>query len=147
MTESPLPDPLPFTPVPVAHRRNGWTPERQRRFIAVLTATGVVTVAARAVGKSGTSAYKLRERAGAESFARAWDAAQQMAGDRAFATAIDRAVNGVEVPRYYRGKLIRTERRLDFRLAYKVLDHHLASMRRSPVDLETAISRLECSDE
>lgn len=126
MTDSPEPDPLAFTPVPVRARSDGWTPDRQRKFIQALAAMGVVAAAARAVGKSGTSAYKLRERPGAESFASAWDLAQIMAGDRVYGQAIDRALNGIEVPRFYKGRHVATVRRPDYRLALKVLDHHLS---------------------
>lgn len=141
MTESFDPDPLDFTPVPTRARRDGWTPERQRRFIHALSLMGVVTAAARAVGKSGTTAYRLRERPDAESFARAWDAAQDMAGDRAFDQAIDRAVHGVEVPRFYKGVQVATVRRPDYRLALKVLDHHFRAPRPA-VDFQAALDRL-----
>ena len=120
MTE--LPDPLAFTPVPTASiRHDGWTPERQRRFIAALAASGGVTAAARAVGKSSTAAYKLRERPGAEEFTRAWATAQSMADDRQFERAMDRAVNGYEAPRYYRGQQVGVVRRHDYRLAAAAL--------------------------
>ena len=64
-----------FTPVPVRARKDGWTPERQRIFIAELRRGRPVSASARAVGMSRESAYRLRERPGAESFAAAWDAA------------------------------------------------------------------------
>ena len=35
--------------VPVAHRRDGWTPERQRTFLATLAETGCVSAACAAV--------------------------------------------------------------------------------------------------
>ncbi|HVQ07138.1 MAG TPA: hypothetical protein VMS43_01760 [Allosphingosinicella sp.] len=83
MSDSPDPARVPrvpaapdFTPVPVRARKDGWTPERQRRFIAVLRRGRSVGAAARAVGMSRESAYRLRERPGAESFAAAWDAVQ-----------------------------------------------------------------------
>ena len=120
MTES---DPLAFAPVPTAStRHDGWTPERQKRFIVALAAMGVVAAAARAVGKSATAAYKLRDRPGAEDFASAWDTAMAMAQDRAYEQAMDQATNGIITPRYYRGKQIGTVRRFDYRLALKVLD-------------------------
>ena len=116
-------DPLAFTPVPTAStRHDGWTPERQHRFIQALAAMGVVAAAARAVGKSGTAAYKLRERPGATEFAAAWDIAIAMAHDRAYEQAIDRAQNGIVTPRYYRGRQVGSVRRFDYRLALKVLD-------------------------
>jgi hypothetical protein len=62
-----------FDPVPVRLRRDGWFPERQRVFIARLAASRCVHRAAAAVGMSRESAYRLRARPGAESFAAAWD--------------------------------------------------------------------------
>jgi hypothetical protein len=62
-----------FRPVPLRSRRGGWSEARQCAFLAQLYFTGSVTAAARAVGMSRASAYRLRERAGAESFAFAWD--------------------------------------------------------------------------
>ena len=55
-----------FDPVPVRSRRDGWTVERQRAFMAALHATRSVSKAARAVGMSRETAYRLRERRGAE---------------------------------------------------------------------------------
>ena len=81
MTDSPprpaaprraIPD---FAPVPVRPRKDGWTPERQREFIRLLHIRRNIGKAARGVGMSRRSAYRLRERQGAESFAAAWDAA------------------------------------------------------------------------
>ena len=76
MTDRPriaLPD---FTPVPRRrNRRDGWTPERQRGFVAALAETGSVPAAARAVGMTPEGAYQLRRQPGAETFAAAWTAA------------------------------------------------------------------------
>jgi hypothetical protein len=141
MTDSPDDDLLAFTPVPVRARRDGWTPDRQRRFIQALCVMGVVAAAARAVGKSATAAYDLRGRPGAESFASAWDAAVDMAGDRAFDQAIDRAIHGVEVQRFYKGRVVATVRRPDYRLALKVLERHLAAPP-PRIPFHVAISRL-----
>lgn len=62
-----------FHPVPVRSRRDGWTVVRQCCFLAHLYLTGSVLGAARAVGMSRESAYRLRARAGAEGFAAQWD--------------------------------------------------------------------------
>ena len=64
-----------FDPVPLRMRRDGWSEARQREFIRVLHVKRSISLACRAVGMSRKSAYKLRERPGAESFAAAWDAA------------------------------------------------------------------------
>ncbi len=62
-----------FTPVPLRYRRDGWTPGRQADFLGHLAETLSVAAAARHVGKSRESAYRLHEKPGAESFAAAWD--------------------------------------------------------------------------
>jgi hypothetical protein len=64
----------PFLPVPVRARADGWTVERQARFIGFLAETGSVAEAARRVGMSRESAHRLRKRPNAESFVHAWDA-------------------------------------------------------------------------
>ena len=64
-----------FHPVPVAPRRDGWTPQRQADFIGWLAQTRCVAEAARRVGMDKTSAYRLRRRPGAAGFANAWDVA------------------------------------------------------------------------
>lgn len=65
----------PFYPVPTRSRRDGWTVQRQADFLGYLAETGSVMGACEAVGMSRNSAYRLRARRGAESFAAAWDAA------------------------------------------------------------------------
>lgn len=85
-----------FTPVPLQrHRHDGWTPERQKAFIQVLTVTGQVATACRAVGMSRKSAYKLLERPDAASFAQAWQAALTEGRQRMLDQLLARAINGV----------------------------------------------------
>ena len=62
-----------FTPVPLRYRRDGWTPGRQSDFLGHLAETGKVAAAARHVGMTRESAYRLRDKPGAGSFAAAWD--------------------------------------------------------------------------
>ncbi len=119
----PSADPFDFTPVPSAsNRHDGWTPERQRIFIAALRMIGVVSAAAAAAGMSRKSAYALLKRAGpASSFARAWAEAQAAGETNAHFTAIERAVEGVEVPYFYRGFQRGTRRVYDNRLLIAAL--------------------------
>lgn len=63
-----------FTPVPLRYRKDGWTPMRQADFLGQLCETWCVAEAARRIGMTRESAYRLREKPGAESFAAAWDA-------------------------------------------------------------------------
>jgi len=111
MTES-LPDPLAFTAVAARARHDGWTPQRQRDFIAALADLGLVGAAAKAVGMSPKSAYALRARAGQDSeFVAVWDAAIAAGRCHALDTGIQRALHGVTVPVFYRGRQV-GERRL-----------------------------------
>jgi hypothetical protein len=62
-----------FRPVPLRARADGWSEARQCGFLGALYATGSVAAAAKAVGMTRASAYRLRARQGAESFAAMWD--------------------------------------------------------------------------
>lgn len=119
MTDSPTPC---FVPAPLVRvRRDGWTADRQRRFIAALAQSGDVAKAARAVGMSAQSAYNLRRRPGAEGFATAWNDALAQASDQALARAVERSVHGVTLGRFYRGRFIGTLHRYDDRDLIKAL--------------------------
>ncbi|WAT17937.1 hypothetical protein OZN62_13630 [Aurantiacibacter sp. MUD11] len=118
---------LDFAPVPhVAPRRNSITPDRQRRFIAHLAATGIVTHAAKHIGASMEALYKLRQKPGAEEFRAAWD----MAVDRGIARledcALARAIAGEERMVVSAGKLVGTERRHNEALVMFFLRHRRA---------------------
>lgn len=100
---------LEFVPfVHVAPRRNSITPDKQRRFIATLAATGIVSQAALSIGASVEALYKLRHRVGAEDFARAWDAAVERGYSRLEDCALERAIAGEERPVVSRGKVVAT---------------------------------------
>jgi hypothetical protein len=60
-------------PVPLRYRSDGWTPGRQADFLGHLAERLSVSAAARHVGMTRESAYRLREKDGAGSFAAAWD--------------------------------------------------------------------------
>ncbi|MDE2595532.1 MAG: hypothetical protein KGL44_01510 [Sphingomonadales bacterium] len=96
-----------FTPVPRRHDRfDGWTPERQSGFVEALADTGSVKAAAHAVNMTPESAYALRRHPQAGSFRKAWEAALALGVQRLEDLAMDRALNGVEVPVYSYGKLV-----------------------------------------
>ena len=78
-----------FDPVPQQRRRRvGWDEGRQRAFVGMLARVPSVSHAARAVGMSARSAYKLLDRPGAQSFARAWDQALAEGGEGLFGRAV-----------------------------------------------------------
>jgi hypothetical protein len=96
-----------FAPVPrLKERHDGWKPEIQRAFIEALAETGSVKAAARRVGRAAEGAYMLRRQPGAEEFRAAWQAALDLGVQKIEDVAMDRALNGVEVPVYSYGKLI-----------------------------------------
>jgi hypothetical protein len=132
---------LSFTPVPrLRRRRDGWSEERQRAFIAALALCGTVSVAARAVGSTARSAYRLLDAPGADSFAAAWDAAIDQGYARLQAEALERALRGAFVPIYRRDKLVRVEHRRNDRLAVALLN----GQDRDPnLFRRTAVSRRE----
>lgn len=113
---------IPFTPVPrLRRRRNGWTEPRQRGFIAALARCGSVAGAARAVGMTARSAYRLLDAEGADDFARAWDQAIDEGFARLQMRSLERSLNGDWVPIYRQGKLWRVEHRHCDRLAIALL--------------------------
>jgi hypothetical protein len=113
---------LAFTPVPVRARHDGWTVERQRGFILRLALAGCVSVAARGVGVTRKSAYRLRAHPGAESFAASWEKAIGWGRDRIVDTAIEKALVGERVPIVREGRCIGERWRIDNRLAFAVLN-------------------------
>ena len=111
-----------FTPVPlIRHRRDGWTAEAQRRFIAALSVMGSVGAAAKAVGMGRVAAYRLRERGGGESFAKAWDMAVAAGRARQYDVAMERALNGVTIVRVLRGGSVTLQSGPDMRLVNAAL--------------------------
>ncbi|WP_309603314.1 hypothetical protein [Sphingomonas sp.] len=116
------PEVIDFTPVPRKRRRHdGWTEARQRVFIQSLAACGSVSAAARHVGKTARSAYRLLDSEGATSFSLAWDKAIEEGIERTRSDALIRALFGALVPIYRRGKLQRVELRKSDRLALGLL--------------------------
>ena len=112
---------LRFKPVPVRARQGGWSAERQRGFVVRLALCGSVPHAARAVGMSRESAYRLRARPDAAPFARAWDRALDVGRDATRDLALARALAGEVRPIFYRGSRVGEIIRYDERLALELL--------------------------
>ena len=116
-------DLLLFAPVPTAYRgANGWSAEVQRAFVGALARCGTVAAAARSVGRSPSSAYQLRRRAGDDAgFTRAWDEAQARASEEALDASM---AGGMRVSRtevWHRGRHVGWRTSQDNRLAYAAL--------------------------
>lgn len=119
-------DPEEYRWVPVKRRPrlDGWTEEKQRRFIEALADTGVVSAAAKEVGMTARGANKLRRSAHGAAFARAWDAARDHAGSVIEDVAFERAIEGVEHNVYNEnGEVVCTKRVYNDRLLMFLLRH------------------------
>ena len=126
-------DPAHYDWVPVLKkkRHDGWSPEKQRRFIEVLADTGNVTRAARAVGMSRDSCYTLRRSPGAENFDRAWDAAIAAASRQLVDVAFERAIYGVEEPVFNKeGQRIASRTRYNDRMLMFLMRAHAPAVYR-----------------
>ena len=130
-----------FLPVPVRARADGWTLDRQGRFIGYLAETGCVAEAARRVGMSRMAAWRLRRRRGAESLAEAWDAVLAMraggAEDRPQrkVTRIELVAMAIDGPirvRMRRGKFTWAWREPSDSAAIRLLAPAYAALRRRP---------------
>ena len=98
---------------PYVHKRpraNSITPDLQREFVAHLAATGIVTSAAKHIGRSMEALYKLRQMPGAQGFAAAWERAAQLGVNRLEDTALARAIEGSERKIIRGGEVVATER-------------------------------------
>lgn len=135
---------LAFAPVPVKRRHDGWTVERQKWFILRLALGGCVSVAARGVGMTRKSAYRLRERPGAGSFAAAWERAQGWGQDRTVDVGLERGLLGERVPIVRNGRVVGEIHRHDNRLAMAVLNalDRRAVVRPIEPEVEEALYRL-----
>jgi len=150
----------PITPDPDEPAARQWTPPKMAAFLRHLTATHSVAESARRVGMSRQSAYKLRARLKGQPFDLAWECATRRLFDALAQAALDRALNGVEVPHFHNGELIHTSRRYDERLTVALLamrsriEPPAAPARQDarreyyfPDELEELIDRVEYGDE
>jgi hypothetical protein len=105
------------------HVRRGdrWNKPKMVDFLRQLAATHSVAAAARSVGMTRSSAYRLRNRLKGQPFDIAWEAAFRHGYDNLAHAALDRALNGVEVPHYCNGQLVGTSRKYDERLTVALL--------------------------
>jgi hypothetical protein len=90
-------------------------------FIETLAACGCVADAARAVGMSETSAYRLRNRSDALAFRIAWRAALDAGVERLADAAFSRALNGVPRPIFRGAEQVGEYRHFDERLTMFLL--------------------------
>jgi len=105
----------------LAAPQDRWNKFKMAEFLRQLAATHSVAAAARSVGMSRQSAYKLRSRLKGEPLDIAWETAFRHGYDNLAHAALERAINGVEVPHYHNGELVGTHHKFDERLTVALL--------------------------
>jgi len=151
-------DAFPITPDPDEPGGPHWTAAKMAAFLRTLSASHSVAAGARSVGMSRQSAYKLRARLKGEPFDLAWECATRRQFDALAQAALERALNGVEVPHFHNGELIHTSRRYDERLTVALLAmrERLVPARRyrepahehiAPDDFDELVDRVEFGPE
>ena len=104
-----------------AGRHDGWSDIKLTRFLEALAGTGSVTTAAKAVGMSRQSAYRIRARLIGQPFDLAWETALEFGIQQIAHEAVDRALNGARVPVYYRGEKVGERRVFNERAVLNIL--------------------------
>ncbi|MFL9842426.1 hypothetical protein ABS767_15760 [Sphingomonas sp. ST-64] len=132
--------------VPDAQRYDGWTPEKQKRFLTALSRGHNVTQACAIVGMSRQTAYALRDSARGAAFALGWKAAQLRARDSLADELMDRAFNGVRESVTDDNGRITTRHRYDNQLAWKVLNRLDKRADAACTDGDAAAVRLVAAD-
>ncbi|MCA1199092.1 hypothetical protein K9B35_14030 [Sphingomonas sp. R647] len=154
------PEPAPYDPatfnhaafhelepgVPDAQRYDGWTPEKQKRFLTALARGHNVTKACAIVGMSRQTAYALRDSARGAAFALGWKAAQLRSRDCLADELMDRAFNGVRESVTGDNGSITTRHRYDNQLAWKMLNRLDKRADAACTDTDAAAVRLAAAD-
>jgi hypothetical protein len=112
---------IPFIPIPLRARHDGWTAEKQIAFIEASAETGIVEEACRRVGMSDTSAYALRHRPDGAPFRQAWEAAMDYSIHLIEQDAFTRSRRGVARPIFHKGEQVGEWRHYDERLTMFLL--------------------------
>ena len=122
-----------FRPPTLRARADEWSDARQFGLFSQLHVTGSVAAAARSVGMTRASAYRLRERQGAQSFAQAWDRVLTPPGSGHFSAPTEdfRKVTFQELsrrletdlvqPGIYRGRMCGIRRKPDDSALFRLL--------------------------
>lgn len=104
-------------------RNDGWNRAKMVRFIEGLTETGSVSDAADIAGMSRQSAYRLRSRMIGQPFDFAWEAALEFGIQQLAHRLLDRCLNGVPVPVFYKGEIVGERRVFNDRASMAILQN------------------------
>lgn len=132
--------------VPDATRYDGWTAEKQKRFLTALSRGHNVGQACAIVDMSRQSAYALRTSAKGAAFRLGWDAALLHARDALADELMDRAFNGVRESVTADSGAITTRHRYDNALAWRMLNRLDRRADTACTDANAAAVRLAAAD-
>lgn len=104
-------------------RHSDWNREKMTGFLRELAASQNVRQAAKSVGMSHTSAYRLRNKLRGTPFDLSWEVALEAGFAQLAQAVMDRALNGEEVVHYHQGAVVGTSRRYDNYLARWILEN------------------------
>ncbi|HEY0623649.1 hypothetical protein [Sphingomonas sp.] len=132
--------------VPDAQRYDGWTAEKQKRFLTALSLGHPITRACAIVDMSRQSAYALRNAARGAAFRLAWDAALLRSRDALADELMERAFNGVrDTVTDDDGRTV-TRHRHDNTLAFRMLARLDKRADAACTDANAAAVRLAAAD-
>lgn len=132
------PAPSDCAPLEPPQAEQRWSRAKQVAFLQHLAASHSVTAAARSVGMSRQSAYRLRARLKGQPFDLAWAAAFDSVFNALAHAAMERAIHGVEVPYLHNGEVVHVGRRFDERLTLGLLRMRYAMLPDQPSPLSEA---------
>ena len=134
-----LSDCAPLEPPPDDRRaEQRWSRAKQVTFLQHLAASHSVAAAARSVGMSRQSAYRLRARLKGQPFDLAWAAAFDSVFNALAHAAMERAIHGVPVPYLHNGEVVHIGRRFDERLTLGLLKMRYALLPDEPLPMSDA---------
>ncbi|RSY88830.1 hypothetical protein DAH66_05130 [Sphingomonas koreensis] len=132
--------------VPDSTRYDGWTAEKQKRFLVALSLGHTVTRACAIVDMSPRSAYSLRNAARGAAFRLGWDAALLHARDVLADELMERAFNGVRTTVTADDGRTVTRHRHDNVLAFRMLSRLDRRADAACTDANAAAVRLAAAD-
>ena len=106
----------------VKPKRESWTAEMKRTFLASLAATANVQASIRTIGMSESAVYRLRQRS--PEFQAQWLAALREGYARLELMVLERAMNGTQKPIIHAGQIVGQVTEYSDRLALTLLTAH-----------------------
>lgn len=115
-------EPIPPSTLSPNLRAGGWNGRKMIAFLDALLETCSVSEAAASVSMSRSAAYRLRARLAGTAFDQAWELAFEQGLRQVSHAALDRAINGVLQPVFYKGEKIGERRVFNENLTWRMFN-------------------------